>query len=656
MFKPEEMVKIELISLNRYKDRLLTYLHEEGVVEIRELDVEIAQKDVPNEFYRKATSYSIGISRLVEFLKAYKEEKKGGIKEFFFPPMKSKRKYKYKSIEDLIRDVEKFLEKVEPQIRRLESEISSINTEIERIKSDIAVLELLSALNIDVSYLRPTKKVEIVVGFVDRDKYPSLIEELTKTLEGRVAHVPKEFKTRYLAVFAILKKDYNRANPVLAKYGFERIEVPEGKGTPGEVIREYRHQLAEKEKELAEKEREARELARKYYDDIVFYQELMENERDKANILNNLVRTNMTFALLGWLPRRDLPRVIEGIKRVTEGKVYINIKEPTKEELDDVPVKLKNPKLIEPFEMLTEMYGVPKYNEIDPTPILAFTYSFFFGFMLTDFMYGLIIGIIAALLVKGHRHLRDGTWKFANILLWSSLFTMLMGILFGSYFGNALDLAGIYVWRKLDAMRDALVVLKIALAIGLIHLFLGYTVGFIVKIKNGEIKDALLDQLPWMFIIPGVVSFALSLAGEVPLIIAKALFGIGLVLFVISELKNGALAALMVISDFFGFVGNWLSYARLMALALATSGIAMVINIIVQMVWGVKVGPIPLGIVVGLLVFIGGQLFSVAINALGAFVHALRLHYVEFFGTFYPGEGKRFEPFKSKRQVSELEI
>lgn len=656
MFKPDEMVKIELISINRYKDRLLTYLHEEGVVEIRELDVKIAQKDVPNEFYRKATSYSIGISRLVEFLKAYKEEKKGGIKEFFFPPMKFKRRYTYKSIEDLVKEVEKFLEEVEPQIKQVEGKISSINTEIERIKNNIAVLELLSALNIDISYLRSTERIEIVVGFVDRDKYFPLIEELTKTLEGKVAYVSKEFKARYLVVFAILKKDYDRANPVLAKYAFERIEVPEGKGTPGEVIGEYRHQLVEKEKELAEAEKEAKELARKYYDDIVFYQELMENERDKANILNNLVRTNMTFALLGWLPRRDLPRVMEGIKRVTEGKVYINIKEPTKEELDDIPVKLKNPKLIEPFEMLTEMYGVPKYNEIDPTPILAFTYSFFFGFMLTDFMYGLIIGIIAALLVKGHRHLRDGTWKFANILLWSSLFTMLMGILFGSYFGNALDLAGIYVWRKLDAMRDALIVLEIALAIGLMHLFLGYTVGFIVKIKNGEIKDALLDQLSWMLIILGVVSFVLSLAEIAPLTIAKALFGVGLMLFVISELKNGALAALMVISDFFGFVGNWLSYARLMALALATSGIAMVINIIVQMVWGVKVGPIPLGIAVGLLVFIGGQLFSVAINALGAFVHALRLHYVEFFGTFYSGEGKRFEPFKSKRQVSELEI
>ncbi|AHF81078.1 V-type ATP synthase subunit I [Thermococcus paralvinellae] len=656
MFKPEEMVKIELISINRYKDRLLTYLHEEGVVEIRELDVRIAQKDVPNEFYRKATSYSIGISRLVEFLKGYREEKKGGIKEFFFPPMISKRKYKYRSIEDLVKEVEKFLEEVEPQIKQVEGKISSINTEIERIKNNIAVLELLSALNIDVSYLRSTERIEIVVGFVDRDKYSPLIEELTKTLEGKVAYISKEFKARYLVVFAILKKDYDRANPVLAKYAFERIEVPEGKGTPGEAIREYKHQLVEKEKELAEAEKEAKELARKYYDDIVFYQELMENERDKANILSHLARTNMTFALLGWLPRKDVPRVVEGIKRVTEGKVYINIKEPTKEELDNIPIKLKNPKLIAPFEMLTEMFGVPKYNEIDPTPILAFTYSFFFGFMLTDFMYGLLIGIIAALLVKGHKHLQDGTWKFANILLWSSFFTMLMGIFFGSYFGNALDLAGFHVWRKLDAMRDALMVLEISLAIGLMHLFIGYTVGFMVKIKNGEIKDAVLDQLTWMFIILGTALFALSLAGIVPLIAAEALFGIGLVLFVLSELRNGALAILMIISDFFGFVGNWLSYARLMALALATSGIAMVINIIVQMIWGLKIGPVSLGIAVGLVVFIGGQIFSTAINALGAFVHALRLHYVEFFGTFYSGEGKRFEPFKSRRQVSELEI
>lgn len=656
MFRPDKMVKIEVITLNRYKDKLLTYFHEEGVVEIREISVEVAQKDVPNEFYRKATSYSIGISRLTEFLKSFKRGTEGGIKEFFFPTPEVKKPYKYRGIEELVKEVESFLKKVEPEIKTIEQKLNTLSTEIERIKTNIGILELLSLLNIDISYLRSTKMLEIVAGLVDRERFKPLIDELNTALEGRVVHMERERKAQYLVVFVILRRDYDRANPILAKYSFERIEIPEGKGTPREMIREYRHSLAEKERRLEDVKREAQRLAERYYDRIAFYQELMENERDKANILGNLVRTNMTFALSGWIPESEVLRVVKGIEKITEGKVYTNIKKPAQDELDDIPIRLKNPEPLRPFEMLTEMFGVPKYNEFDPTPILAFTYSFFFGFMLTDAIYGLIIGITAALLIKGHKHLKDGTYKFSHILLWSSFFTVLMGVLFGSYFGDILQRAGFKVPMLIDPLKDALIVLGIALAIGLMHLFTGYTLGFIVKLKNGEIRDAVLDQLSWMLIILGVVSFILSMQGMVSETVAKGLFGAGFILFILSELKNGGLAALLIISDFFGFIGNWLSYARLMALALATSGIAMVVNILVEMIWGVKVGPVPIGMAIALVLFIGGQLFSTAINALGAFVHALRLHYVEFFGTFYSGEGKRFEPFKSKRRISRLEI
>ncbi len=655
MFRPEEMVKIEVITLNRYKDGLLTYLHENGAVEVRELNVKVAQRDSPNEYHRKAASYSITISRLVDFLRAHKRKGKGSIKEFIFPPERKKRKYKYEGIEKLIKDVEEFLSKVEPEVKAIEAKITSLQTEIERIKSDISVLELLSSLNIEVSYLRSTDMLEIVVGTVDRNRFKPLLEEVSKATRGRVVVVSKELKDRVLAVFVFLKGDYEKANPILAKYSLERIEIPEGEGTPRELIREYEAKLKEREKDLEDARKDAEKLAEKYYEDVVFYKELVENERDKSSVLPMLARTNMTFALTGWLPRADVTKILEGIKRLTGGKAYINVREPSEEELEEIPIKLNNPGWAKPFEMLTEMYGVPRYDEIDPTPIITFTYSFFFGFMLTDFMYGLIVGLVAALLVKGHKKLNDGTYKFAYTLLISSFFTMFMGAIFGSYFGNALDLAGFHVPRVWDTFENALVVLQLALAIGLAHLFTGYTIGFVVKLKNGDKKGALFDQLSWMLIILGIVVLALASGSQSAKLTGEVIFGIGLVLFAIGEVVNNkGLAALLIISDFFGFVGSWLSYARLMALALATSGIAMVVNILVQMIWGIKflyIGPI-----VGVILFIGGQLFSVAINSLGAFVHSLRLQYVEFFGTFYSGDGKPFEPFKAKREVSELEF
>ncbi|WP_297507746.1 V-type ATP synthase subunit I [Thermococcus sp.] len=659
MFRPEEMVKLEVITLNRYKDELLTYLHEAGAVEIRETEVRIAQRDAPNEYYRKAASYSITISRLTEFLKAYKRTSGGGIKEFFFPRERPKRTYRYEGIEKLIKDVETFLSKAEPEIKAVESRISSIQTEIERIREAIATLEMLSSLDIEVSYLRHSGLVEVTVGSVERPRLKGLLEELKKATEGRVAVVTRDFKDRVLMVIATLRRDHDRVNSILAKHSFERIEVPEGKGKPSELLREYERKLDGKFKELEDAKRDAEGLAEKYYEEVRFYQELMENERDKASVLPMLARTNMTFALTGWLPRPEVPRVLEGIKRITGGKAYINVREPTREEIEDIPIKLKNPKWARPFEMLTEMYGVPRYDEVDPTPIIAFTYSFFFGFMLTDFMYGLIVGIVAALLVKGHRKFNDGTYKFAYTLLWSSVFTILMGILFGSYFGNAGDIVLQYItgnpnahfWRIADSLRDPMFVLTLALAIGLAHLFTGYTIGFVVKWKNGDKKGALFDQLSWMLIIIAIVLFATKTST----LLAEAIFGVGIILFAIGEVvNNGGLAALLIISDFFGFIGTWLSYARLMALALATSGIAMVINVLTGMVWSIKflyIGPL-----VGIIIFIGGQLFSTAINALGAFVHSLRLQYVEFFGTFYSGDGKPFTPFRAKREVSKLEL
>lgn len=426
----------------------------------------------------------------------------------------------------MIKDVETFLERVEPEIRSLESEVSRINNEISSLEDTLESLQILSNLNVEVEYLRGGSFLNVDVGLVDREKAEPLIKEISDVVEGRVHIVRKDIGARTLLVVVSLREDSSKVSSVLAKYGFEKIEVPEGKGLPRDLIPIYTEKIKEKEKELEEVKSRGRKVAERYYDELVFYKELMDNEREKGNYLSYLVRTEMTFGLLAWVPEKDVEKVVEGIKKITGGVAYINISEPSKEEIDNVPVKLKNPEFLSHFEMLTEMYGVPKYNEIDPTPIMAFTYSFFFGFMLTDFVYGLLLGIISALLVKGHSKLKDGTWKFAKIMLWSSVFTMTLGILFGSYCGNALDMAGIKVPRILDPMEQALTVLMIALAIGLAHLFTGYLLGFIVRWKNGDKKGAIFEQLSWLLIIIGITLFALSSRLGVPDLIVKGIFGI----------------------------------------------------------------------------------------------------------------------------------
>ena len=662
MFKPVEMVKIDLLTLERYRDNLLTYLHEKGVVELREVSsgVDALEREVLDDVYRKASSYSISMSRLADFLDRYRRRAKGGIKAIFFPKEKPKKRYTYEEPRKLIEDVEKFLSRAEPEIKELESRIGDLIAEIDRINVAIETLELLSNLDLDVHYMRSTRLLEITVGLVERQKFEPMVKELRQVTNDAVVATVRELEDRILTIVAVLKRDFDKVNPVLAKYSFEKIDIPEGRGTPTEVLEDYRRRLRKKEEELKRAEEEAAELADRYYEDVVFYKELMENERDKGNALSMLRRTKFTLLLSGWVPKNELDEVVRGVKELTGGKVHVEVSEPSREEVEDVPIKLKNPKWLAPFEMITEMYGVPRYDEIDPTPIIAFTYSFFFGFMLTDFFYGLIVAIIAALLVMGHRKLQNGTYRFAYTLLWSSMFTMGMGILFGSYFGNAGDIVVRYLTgnpsfhfpRIADTLRDPIFVLELALAIGLAHLFTGYTIGFIVKLKNGDKKGAILDQLSWMLIILGVALLAVKMKT-----VGEGLFGVGIILFAVGEVvNNGGLAGLLIISDFFGFVGSWLSYARLMALALATSGIAMVVNILTQMVWGMSIGPIKLGILMGVIVFVGGQLFSTAINALGAFVHSLRLQYVEFFGTFYSGEGRPFKPFASRREVSEVRL
>ncbi|MCK5594152.1 MAG: V-type ATP synthase subunit I, partial [Candidatus Aenigmarchaeota archaeon] len=290
------------------------------------------------------------------------------------------------------------------------------------------------------------------------------------------------------------------------------------------------------------------------------------------------------------------------------------------------PIKLKNPGFAQPFEKLTRWFGLPEYKGIDPTIFIALGFPIFFAIMLTDAAYGLIL--LAASLFAYLKTENEDLKSLSYITMVSSVATIFAGLLFGSVFGDILGFVSVF-----DALRDPITILKISLMIGLVHMNFGLALDLYSKIKAKS--RSILDPLSWISLEAGV---AILVIGQG---IPKEIGYILIVATITYRSKDGPTGILSVPS----FFGSWISYIRLMALAVATSWLQFVINM------GVTAAA-KVSIILAGLVFIIGHSFNMALNVVSAFVHSMRLHYVEFFERFYESGGEEFRPLKNRNRYS----
>jgi V/A-type H+-transporting ATPase subunit I len=355
----------------------------------------------------------------------------------------------------------------------------------------------------------------------------------------------------------------------------------------------------------------------------------------------------------GWVPRKITEKVSREIETTTDGLAVIKVAEPQNPE-EKVPILLENPPFFKHFELLTCMYSPPKYNEIDPTIFLTITFLFFFATMVTDALYGLITFIIGVLMLRGGGKYNETIKGFGVILTAGGITTIVAGAVTGGWFGNlAIEYLGITSLKNLmiiDPMVDVLPFLIFAVVVGIVHLDIGIVLGIINNVRNQEIKNAFTENL-WLILVQ--VLFALFYlktlvtpgTGTVLFLnILIGLIGIGSLLLLIAGHKGMAFFTIT------GAIGDTLSYARLMALGLCTAGIAMTVNILAKMSSEVAI----IGTVFLILMLVVGHAFNWVIQIMGAFVHGIRLHYVEFFGRFYSGGGDDFTPFAIKRDITKL--
>lgn len=509
------------------------------------------------------------------------------------------------------------------------------------------VLKQWTALDVPLNF----KGTDTTTAFIGTVPYQAniglLAQELPDCVEIEVISSSKE-QTNLFVICSDTVSDETEA--ALRKLSFIPVSDPESK-TPAELISQYEAEqtsLAETAKKAEENICALGEMRR----ELEFTVDYLQMRKDKYEALNSVGFTGNTFVLSGYIPEK----YAEPLKKEIEAKytAAINFTDPAEDE--DVPVLLENSRFSAPVEGITKMYAMPGKKDVDPTPVMSFFYYLFFGMMLSDAGYGLVMLIGTTIALKKFRletTMRRTLEMFRNC----GISTLIWGALFGSWFGDIIQVIGKEFAGKeigstalwFEPTNDPIKLLLFAFGLGIIHLFAGVAVSFKMAWDDGRKLDAVLDTLPIYMIILGVAPIGAAIFTDVPAVLKSVgipLMIAGAVLLVLTSGRSsksvfgkffGGLYALYNTAT--GWLSDILSYSRLLALGLATGSIASVINLIGTMPQNIVFKAVLLAVV-----FVLGHSVNMAINLLGAYVHTDRLQFVELFSKFYTGGGREFQP------------
>ena len=377
-------------------------------------------------------------------------------------------------------------------------------------------------------------------------------------------------------------------------------------------------------------------LASDWHQELVVLKKALEDMNDELGAFSNFALSEYTFVIMGWIPKKKLPHVKKSLSDVFSDRVVVKELDTTEKDMEGAPVFYDNPRWVKPFEMIMQLVSPPRYREIDPSPVLAIFFPLFFGIMVGDIGYGIVILLIALLIKKMY-----GTIAFAasvaDILIISSIPTIIFGYLFGEFFGDFGEMMGWLhpvhflgiTWNRVEAMIPMLI---LAIGIGVIHVVLGLVIGMrnamIMKSrKHLSEKAGMLLMLIGIIILMGMLAGVVPEMGIYPTVILMVI-ALPLILY-----GAGVFGMIEVMST----LGNILSYARLMAIGMASVILAMVAN---------KLGESFEILIIGIIVALLLHALNIALAMFSPSIHSMRLHIVEFFSKFYTGGGVVYKPFK----------
>lgn len=539
------------------------------------------------------------------------------------------------------------------RICELNKKIADNEAERIRIKTALAQLEPWKNLDIPIN-TQDTKTTAVFIGTIQKE-YNEV--SLSKALAGIAPKLDFDIEIEFagegltcLVLFAPVAQR-ELAESTLRDIGFAK-PITSGNLTP---LAETKR-LTEQKQKLSESSENAKKEIISFADrrkKIKDTQDYFRIRADKYAVIGELWHSRNVFVITGYIPEEDCQKLERLCERVSS--CYIEFGEADEEK---APVKLKNNRFAAPAQSIVNMYSPPSHYDIDPTPLLAFFFYFFFGMMFSDAGYGLLMVIGTTLAIKIFKP--DTQMKNSlKLFQYCGVSTFIWGLIFASFFGDApatlynyftggnITMKEIFPWPTIDPQKDALMLMIISIAFGLVHILVGMGCKFYVCLKHKDYGGAFFDTGLWMLMLAGFAVLAVGMAvGQTLIYIGAGIAiacAVGLVLTQGRHKKGfgkviGGLASLY---DITGYISDLLSYSRLLALGLTTGVMAQVFNMLSTMF-----GKSWFGIILLIIVFVIGHAINIGLNALGSYVHTMRLQYVEMFGKFYEGGGKEFKPFK----------
>ncbi len=644
-----KMTKVLIVTHRNESAELLEALQGAGIVHLLDAERAMVSKEWPELITeggrpRDLEDMTIRLGKAIAFLEANATEKGGGS---LFAPLIEVGQSEYTSV-TTGEDATNLLDRTE----EISGKLEKLGNELDECRGKLATLMPWRGLTTPVEELFALSSSVCMTGLMPVQHAHEVRLELEEL--GAVVEKVGESGTYESWVVVCLKDLSADAGKTLRAGEFEPVNFEGMTGTVSSLIDDVQGRIDSIEQEIAQSQQEAQELAKRRLE-LQILEDHFGNLLAREQMRNTAPETERVIFLEGWVKDKEYGQLEEVVGRFgssTVGKMDVA-------ENEEVPVEIENKQPARPFELITRLYGMPEYTNVDPTAVLAPFFALFFGICLTDAGYGLVLIALVWWIMKKFQ----GDKKAFQMMLGCSIFAVVAGALTGGWFGDALTAlipADTWIHETIngirekmmwfDPMKDPMIFFGISLGLGYFQVLVGLFVAFFHKLSQKDIVGALCDHLTWIIFLNSLILFGISKAGVIPAGFS-GIFGIisiamSVVILLFSERSGGwggriGMGAFQLFSTVF-YVGDVLSYVRLMALGMVTGGFGMAINVLVKLVMDI---PVPfLGYILGAVLFVGGHLFNLGMGVLSAFVHSLRLQFVEFFPKFLVGGGRAFSP------------